>query len=184
MYMAQATLYILRGLPASGKSTWARKMVEESKGRIKRISRDDLRTMVDNGIWSQSNEYLIVRLRDMMAMQALLLGYTVIIDDTNIEPHTLWSLKRLAEACLAKIEAVHFTAVAKTCVERDAKRDKPVGEAVILSMSAQMEMYLKTAADPLADVSCVYSFNDQSEYGSNKYDPEGRKQKKEDSHGS
>jgi predicted kinase len=178
--MAQATLYILRGLPASGKSTWARQMVDKGEGRVKRINRDELRLMIDNGQYSAQNEYLIVRLRDMMAMQALLLGYTVIIDDTNIEPHTIWSLKRLAETCLAKIEAVHFTASTATCVQRDALREKPVGEAVILSMSAQMEMYLKTAADPLADVTAVYYFNDQTEYGFNKYDPNRKKKEGND----
>jgi len=38
---------ILKGLPASGKTTWAKKFVQENGGLYKRISKDDLRAMAE-----------------------------------------------------------------------------------------------------------------------------------------
>ena len=46
-------LLILKGLPASGKSTYAKELV--SKG-WKRVNKDDLRSMIDGGKWSKKNE--------------------------------------------------------------------------------------------------------------------------------
>ena len=45
-----------KGLPASGKSTWAKLEVARSKGKTKRINKDDLRDMIDAGTWSKENE--------------------------------------------------------------------------------------------------------------------------------
>ena len=39
---------LMRGLPGSGKSTYAKKVVEENPNAFKRINRDDLRMMFDN----------------------------------------------------------------------------------------------------------------------------------------
>ena len=36
---------LLKGLPASGKSTWAKAVVEQGKGQYKRINKDDLRAI-------------------------------------------------------------------------------------------------------------------------------------------
>lgn len=38
---------MLKGLPASGKSTYAKELVLKSPGKYKRINKDDLRAMVD-----------------------------------------------------------------------------------------------------------------------------------------
>ena len=41
-----ATLFITRGLPASGKSTWAREQLAKAPlGTVVRLNRDDLRRM-------------------------------------------------------------------------------------------------------------------------------------------
>ena len=40
---------LTRGLPGSGKSTWAKQMLDEKPGHYKRINKDDLRAMLDNG---------------------------------------------------------------------------------------------------------------------------------------
>ena len=43
------TLFFLRGIPASGKTTWAKDLVNRSNGRVKRVNRDDLRALLDEG---------------------------------------------------------------------------------------------------------------------------------------
>ena len=78
------TVLILKGLPASGKSTFARKLLEENKGAWKRLNKDELRLMLDNSQHSNDNEKFIERVRDMMIIEALKAGKHVIIDDTNL----------------------------------------------------------------------------------------------------
>ena len=53
---------VYRGLPASGKSTAARKMLDENPGKYKRINKDDLRAMLDNSHFSRGNEKFVLKL--------------------------------------------------------------------------------------------------------------------------
>ena len=64
------TLYMTKGLPASGKSTWAKERVSID-GNTKRINKDDLRLMLDNGEWSKNNEKFVLEVRDTIASNAL-----------------------------------------------------------------------------------------------------------------
>ena len=73
---------LTRGLPASGKSTWAKKQL--ARGNIVRINKDDLRSMLNNGKWSKINEQIVLKIRDEATIAALNKGYNVIIDDTNL----------------------------------------------------------------------------------------------------
>ena len=59
------------GLPASGKTTWAKELMEKEPGEWKRINKDDLRAMLDNGRWSHINERFVIELRDHIILQAL-----------------------------------------------------------------------------------------------------------------
>ena len=64
--MKKQKIILTRGLPASGKSTWSKEQVAKSNGKIKRVNKDDLREMVDAGIWSKDNEQNIIDVRDAM----------------------------------------------------------------------------------------------------------------------
>lgn len=46
---------VLKGLPASGKSTWAKNLVLKDS-TYKRINKDDLRAMLDASKFSKENE--------------------------------------------------------------------------------------------------------------------------------
>lgn len=76
-------LIFLRGLIGSGKTTWALEQVKNSKGKIKRVNKDDLRDMIDAGIWSKKNEQQILDVQNSMALGFLLNGFDVILDNTN-----------------------------------------------------------------------------------------------------
>lgn len=52
-------LTMLRGLPASGKTTAARDLVRTS-GNFGRINRDDLRAMLFESVWSGKREDIVV----------------------------------------------------------------------------------------------------------------------------
>lgn len=125
---------ILKGLPASGKSTYAKEQLAKYPGRYKRVSKDNLRAMLDDNRWSKANEKFILKVRDMLILAALQEGYHVIVDDTNLLPKHEQTIRELVKG-LAVVEIQDFTDVPlETCIERDRHRQNYVGEAVIRKM--------------------------------------------------
>ncbi len=121
-------IIILKGLPASGKSTWAK----EQKG-YKRINKDDLRAMLDDSQWSKTNERFVIEARNVLIELALLGGKNVIVDDTNFAPIHETKIRELfAERAI--IETKFFDAPLDVCISRDSKRPNPVGKRVITDM--------------------------------------------------
>ena len=134
-------IIMTKGLPASGKSTWAKEQLKN--GKTKRVNKDDLRAMIDNGTWSRENEKLVLSVRDEIIIQSLSLGYNVIVDDTNFSSDHKKRLEELAKEAGADFEIKDFTDVPLVlCLERDAARHNPVGKKVIMQMFNQ---YLKPA---------------------------------------
>ncbi len=124
---------MLKGLPASGKSTYAKTLVSEG---YKRVNKDELRLMIDNGKWSKKNEEYIIGAEEAIAWQFLEDGFNVVVDDTNFAHEDKW--KNLALKCGAEFEVKFFDIPINECVERDAKRgDKSVGGDVIFRMYYQ-----------------------------------------------
>lgn len=75
---------LTKGLPSSGKSTWAKALVDESPNSYKRINNDDLRKMLDNGHYSPSTEKFIKKAVDALVLLALEEGKHVILDNTHL----------------------------------------------------------------------------------------------------
>lgn len=134
-----AKLTICRGLPASGKTTFARELVNSS-GNTVRVNRDDLRAMCFNSKWTGKRERQIVKIEKALVAEALSEGYSVVIDDTNLSgAEQMW--KDFGKSWVdvgVDVEVKDFTSVPlSTCIERDALRDKPVGPGVIYRMAGQ-----------------------------------------------
>jgi predicted kinase len=128
------TLFMTKGLPASGKSHWAKEQVALSKGRIKRVNKDDLRAMIDPK-WSQGKEKAVITTRDAVIDSWLAEGYDVICDDTNFAPVHEQRLRALATKHSCHFRLVDFTDVSvETCLERDLRRPGAVGADVIMKM--------------------------------------------------
>lgn len=125
---------VYKGLPASGKSTAARKMLDDNPGKYKRINKDDLRAMLDNSHFSRGNEKFVLKVRDLLILQALEDGKHVIIDDTNIHPKHTERIRQLVKG-IAEVEVIDFMHVdVETCIARDLSRPNSVGERVIRRM--------------------------------------------------
>jgi len=150
---------ILSGLPASGKSTWANKIIKENPGAYKRVNKDDLRSMLDSGKYSKGNESFVINMRDMMIAMALQEGKHVIVDDTNLNPIHEEKIRELVRG-KAQVEVKFFNTPIKECIERDMKREKMVGQNVISDMhtrwladseeSAEVEKYIPNNENPKA----------------------------------
>lgn len=130
--MREQKVIIMKGLQGSGKSTRARDLQAAEPGRYKRISKDDLRAMLDGGAYSYENEEFVRAARDGLINAALSRGYSVIVDDTNLHPLHERQIRGLVEVWGIAVEVVSLLDVPlETCIARDAQRAHPVGEAVI-----------------------------------------------------
>ena len=122
---------ITKGLQGCGKTTWAKQVQSDFPGHYKRVNKDDLRTLLDNGVWSKGNEKFVLKLRDNIILQGLQDGKHIIVDDTNLNPTHEKHIGELVKG-LAEVEIKDFTDIdVETCIKNDAKREKPVGEKVI-----------------------------------------------------
>jgi len=101
---------LTKGLPASGKSTWAKEQLQMYPGRYKIVNKDSLRAMLDDGKYSATNEKFILKARDELIMLALSAGYHVIVDDTNLHPKHEMAIRELVKG-MATIEIQDFTDV-------------------------------------------------------------------------
>ena len=144
-------LLMLKGLPASGKSTFARKLAED--GYI-RVNKDDLRSMLHAGKWSKENEKQILRLRDSIIVDSLVVGKSVVVDDTNLAAKHKERLQQIAREYKAQFETKFFDTSVEECIKRDLGRAVSVGEKVIRDMYkqflAQQDVYCPPQDRPTA----------------------------------
>lgn len=127
-------IVLMRGLPASGKSTHARSLIEKN-GNYKRVNRDDLRSMIDNGKHSTSKEKYIRKVELAIAELYLAEGFNIIVDDCNLSEHAMTMWREFAREHKAQMEVKDFTDVpVEECIERDRRRQNYVGEQVIRKM--------------------------------------------------
>jgi predicted kinase len=125
---------ITKGIPASGKSTFARELMAKERG-WKRINFDEIRATIDNGIYSPENEKIILKVRDLIIQESLKNQMDVIVDNTHIKDKG----KHFNNICIlveslgidCQVIEKHFYIDVEEALERDAKRANSVGEKVI-----------------------------------------------------
>lgn len=119
-------LLLTRGLPASGKTTFARKL----QPRVARVNRDDLRLMLHGRrLFTETAESQVSHVQRLTVEALLGRRADVIVDDTNLRTTTVREWARLAARFRASFEVHDFTDVPlEECIRRDAGR--PAGERV------------------------------------------------------
>ena len=132
---------LTRGIPASGKSTWAKQEVLKDPEHSVRINRDDLRNM-SGQYWVPAREDYIKACKSTILINAINFKFnTIIIDEMNLNPKETGHLKGVISMMNETIKDVEdkyiveikdFTNVPlDICLERDSKRENPIGEKVI-----------------------------------------------------
>lgn len=125
-------LIITRGLPASGKSTWAKQWVLEDPEHRVRINQDDIRLMLGK-YWVPSREKLVQEIQFDAIVEALSRGFNVVIDNTNLNKKVLEKFDRLIRT-FEDYEIEYkdfFDTPLSVCIERDKNRNLQVTEKVI-----------------------------------------------------
>lgn len=126
-------ILMLKGLPGSGKSTWAKQFVADNHDWV-RVNKDSIRSMI---VYRQKDEKLVCEFRDATITLALLNGKSVVVDDTNFHPKHEKRLRFLAEERGAEFEVKVFDTSIDDCIRNDLKRLESVGERVIRQMHDQ-----------------------------------------------
>lgn len=126
-------IILTRGIQGSGKSTWAKKWVEEDPTHRVRWNNDDFRRML--GLyWVPERETLVSIVMSDFIYYAMTLGYDIVIDNMNLNKK-YWDFIQDQINSLNKrytLEFKDFFDVSlEECIERDAKREHPIGEKVI-----------------------------------------------------
>ena len=132
--MDRPSLILLVGIPGSGKTTYAKKYIEEHLHRNTiHLSSDKIREELWGNEATQGDNNKVFSLMQSRAIEALNNGFDVIYDATNI---TRKDRSYIIALCpkFVKIEAHIIWAPIETCIERDAARERTVGKAVIDKM--------------------------------------------------
>ncbi|MEV1286860.1 AAA family ATPase [Micromonospora sp. NPDC049679] len=127
-------LILTRGLPASGKTTFARKL----QPSVVRVNRDDLRRMLHGTrLFTQWAEGQVTAAQRAQVEALLRAKADVCVDDTNLRSRTVKEWAELAARFGATVEVHDFTDIPlDECIRRDAERAEQdrVGEDAIRRM--------------------------------------------------
>lgn len=135
------TILIPRGIPASGKSTWANALIDLSpEGTVARINNDDIVAMTFGKGWrrqpgiADTLQQIREKLLEIYIKSDTI--ETIIIDNTNLNTRTVRSLEKIANKFGYPVRILDdfLNVPLEVCVERDSRRESPVGEDVIRKM--------------------------------------------------
>lgn len=133
--MNMKKLYVMQWLPASGKSTKAKEIIENSKeNSIIRVNRDLLREMLHFWKYSTLNEREVMNSEKILTEYFLKFWFDVIVDDTNLKQKNLDMWNDVARLLKVDLEIIKMNTPLSLCLERDENRPNKVGKDVILSM--------------------------------------------------
>lgn len=128
-------IILCRGIQGSGKSTWAKQWVLEDPEHRVRFNNDDIRNMLGK-YWVPSRERIVTEIKKDFMINAMELGYDIVIDNMNLNSNEVTYYKDLAASTSRLIspyvvEFKDFFIPLEMCIERDSKRENPIGEEII-----------------------------------------------------
>lgn len=140
-------LLVLRGLPASGKSTYAVKWVNEDPEHRLRISQDSIRMMfgkywLEDKVQLKKRESITNNINMELLKQCMFNQFDIVLDNINLNTRTLSSIEdyvsyfnmKFVDLKAYKIEYKFFKEPLNVLINRDSKRDKSVGADVITNL--------------------------------------------------
>lgn len=132
-------LIMMRGIPASGKSTKAEEL--SKLYGMPRVNKDLLRVMLHFDKWSGKNESITAEAETALIRTLLKSHPGVIVDNTNLTQRHYDHYKALAESENVGFEMVEMTTPYEVCLERDKYRTKSVGASVILKFALMTNQF-------------------------------------------
>jgi predicted kinase len=123
---------LLKGIQGSGKTTYAKQLVEVSNGKWVRVNRDDLRHMINNYKYTKENEQFITKVRDYIILESINEGKNVVVDEMNLNEKNLKHFETLiGDKANITIDDSFLSVTLEECIKRDKERDFTIGEDII-----------------------------------------------------
>lgn len=131
----QPMLILTRGIPASGKTSWAKAWVAESPSTRLRVNRDDLRRMLHGVSFGLTfgQEENITAVQQVIVRDAIATGKSVVVDDMNLRARYAKGWFKFAD----DVWFQDFPVETEEAVARDAQREHSVGADVIRSIASK-----------------------------------------------
>ena len=128
--------FLLVGLPASGKSTFSKRLAESKNAVI--ISTDSIRKILYKDESTQGNWKEIERVLHDSIFKSISKGQSVIIDAT----HTVKEHRKILINLSNQINwtCYYLKTDKQTCIKRNLERSRTVPKHVIESMANQLEL--------------------------------------------
>ncbi len=130
--MSKPIVTVLTGLPASGKSTYAKSL------NMLRVNLDDIRKMMgwtSQASWSKEKEAVAIETMMSAIEGAVEGGHSIVVDNTHLTAR-LPGIMRRRVGGRATFKVVSFLDVSvEECIKRDAARENSVGESAIRKMA-------------------------------------------------
>jgi predicted kinase len=136
-------IILCRGIQSSGKTSWAKQWVLEDPEHRVRFNNDDIRNMLGK-YWVPSREGLIKDLKSLFLWKAMPYGFDIVIDNMNLNPKELeyyekilnnWNYPKGVVPDVVRpkyeLEFKYFNTPLEVCIERDSKRENPIGAEII-----------------------------------------------------
>ena len=136
-------IILCRGIPGSGKTTWAKQWALEDPEHRVRFNNDDIRNMLGK-YWVPSREDLVKSLRSVFLLNSMSYGFDIVIDNMNLHPKELeyyngvldyWNNPKWVVPDVVRpeysLEFKDFFIPLQDCIKRDSLREEPIGEEII-----------------------------------------------------
>lgn len=127
---------ILRGVPGSGKTTAALKLMNDFPDQFVRVNRDDIRMMMFGqyhftGDDANTKEKAVTHVEHSLIKSAIKAGKRPLVDATNLNRQSVKAILRIAGSHGLAVDHIDFEVSQEEAIKRDAGRPKEVGEAVV-----------------------------------------------------
>lgn len=126
-------LVMVKGIPGSGKSYWAKMWVDEDPLNRVRINMDSMRGMVysDENIYrgfGSKVEVLVSKMCNTAVQEALKMGLSVVVDNLNLGKRNVKRYRSFAKQAKVEFMVHEMDTPLEVCIERDAYRNRSLGE--------------------------------------------------------
>lgn len=143
-------IVLTRGLPASGKSTWARAWVDALPDKRARVNRDDIRFQLFGAYWGV-DEQAVTKVEKAMALSILESGRDVVIDATHLRARKVRDWHLLGYDVTVQDFVVPLVDLVYRDNMRSKQGERAVGDKVILDMAKRYQIKNDGTLPPLPE---------------------------------